>query len=362
VHGRRLTGVAIAALAVAHGSPAAAAPHVETVATGLEIPWEIAFLPGGRALVTERPGRVRLLDRRGSLRRAPLARVAVSAYGEGGLLGLAVDPAFRVNRRVYLYFTTSAGMRLERRRLTGRRLVPEAALVDGIQAGRVHDSGRIAFGPDDRLYVSTGDAGDGALAQDPGSLNGKLLALTPEQYRGPGHAAPAVVASGLRNSQGFDWEPGTGRLVATDHGPSGFDGPEGYDEVNELVPGGNYGWPLAIGDATGGGAFRAPLRVYRAPLAPSGATFVSRRGSRWTGDFLFAALRGAQLRRLVLRGGRVVRERPLLAGRFGRLRTVVEGPRGCLYALTSNRDGRGLPATGDDRILRIRPPGSRSCD
>jgi glucose/arabinose dehydrogenase len=347
VHRRRLTTAAIAAaagIAGLPGPPAAADPRVETVATGLEIPWEIAFLPGGRALVTERPGRVRLLDRRGRLRKAPVARVPVSAYGEGGMLGLAVDPAFRANRR-----------------LTGGRLVREASLVDGILAGRVHDSGRIAFGPDRRLYVSAGDAGVGALAQDPASLNGKMLALTPAQYRGPGHVVPAVMAIGLRNTQGFDWQPGTGRMIATDHGPTGFDGPEGYDEVNELVPGGNYGWPLAIGDATGDGRFIAPLRVYRAPIAPSGATFVSRRGSRWTGDFLFAALRGAQVRRLVLRDGRVVRDQSLLFGRFGRLRTVVEGPRGCLYALTRTRDGRGFPAAGDDRILRIRPPGSRRC-
>ena len=136
-----------------------------------------------------------------------------------------------------------------------------ASLLDGIRAGRVHDSGRIAFGPDRRLYVSTGDAGEPALAQDPASLNGKLLALEPSQYRGAGHARPADRRHGLRNSQGFDWEPGSGRLVATDHGPSGFDGPEGYDEVDEIVPGGNYGWPQAIGYDTGGGRFSAPLRV-----------------------------------------------------------------------------------------------------
>ena len=330
--------------------------RVETVAKGLEIPWEIAFLPDGRALVTERPGRVRLLARGGRLRHKPVARVAVSAVGEGGLLGLAVDPAFARNRFVYLYFTTDAGMRLERRRWTRGRLVYRASLLDGIRAGRVHDSGRIAFGPDRRLYVSTGDAGEPALAQDPASLNGKLLALEPSQYRGPGHATPAVVALGLRNSQGFDWEPGTGRLIATDHGPSGFDGPEGYDEVDEIVPGGNYGWPQAIGYDTGGGLFSAPLRVWEEPIAPSGATFVTRRGSHWTGDYLFACLRGTMLRRLAFRDGKVVRDQRLLIGTYGRLRTVVEGPGGWLYLLTSNRDGRGFPAKADDRILRLRPP------
>src|SRR3954451_16398462 len=285
----------IAAVVLVASSPASAEPRVETVATGLGIAWDIAFLPGGQGLVTERPGRVRLLTRAGRLRLRPLpvARVPVRALGEGGLLGLAVDPAFSGDHFVYLYFTTGAGMRLERRRWTGSRLVFDASLVDGIKAGPVHDSGRIAFGPDRRLYISTGDAGQPALAQDPAALNGKLLALTPRQYHGRGRAAPKVVALGLRNSQGFDWQPGTGSLIATHHGPSGFDGPEGYDEVNEIVPGGDYGWPNVIGADTGGGRFIAPLQVYLQPVAPSGATVVSAPGSRWAGDYLLASLRGS---------------------------------------------------------------------
>jgi glucose/arabinose dehydrogenase len=331
-----------------------AAARVATVATGLEIPWEIAFLPDGRALVTERPGRVRMLGRDGRLRRGPVARVPVTAVGEGGLLGLAVDPRFASNRFVYIYFTTARGMRLERWHLSGGRLRRERSLVDGIAAGRVHDSGRIAFGPDRRLYVATGDAGDGELAQRTDSLNGKFLALSPAQYRGAG-GRPEIISLGHRNPQGFDWEPGSRRLVATEHGPTeGVDGPDGYDEVNLIVKGGNYGWPRVYGFDQAG--FNAPLRVYRQPLAPSGGTFVSRRGSAWTGNFLFAALRGEQLRRLVFREGHIVAEHPLFRGRFGRLRTVVEGPDGALYALTSNRDGRGTPQAGDDRILRITPP------
>ena len=332
-------------------SPAA---RVATVATGLEIPWEIAFLPDRRALVTERPGRVRLLGRDGRLRREPVARVAVSAVGEGGLLGLAVDPKFARNRFVYLYFTTAGGMRLERWRFSGGRLQRERSLVDGIAAGRIHDSGRIGFGPDRRLYLATGDAGDGELAQRSDSLNGKFLALSPAQYRGAG-GRPEIISSGHRNPQGFDWEPRSRRLIATEHGPTeGVDGPDGYDEVNLIVKGGNYGWPRAYGFDQAG--FNAPLRVYRRPLAPSGGTFVTRRGSSWTGNFVFAALRGEQLRRLVFRDGGIVSDHPLLRKRFGRLRTVVEGPHGALYALTSNRDGRGAPQAGDDRILRITPP------
>ena len=332
--------------------------RVTTVATGLEIPWEIAFLPDRRALITERPGRVRLLGRDRTLQRKPVARVAASAVGEGGLLGLAVDPQFARNRFVYLYYTTADGMRLERWRFSGGRLRRERSLVDGLEAGRIHDSGRIAFGPDGRLYVGTGDAGDGELAQGPDSLNGKFLALSPEQYRGAG-GRPEIVSSGHRNPQGFDWEPGSGRLIATEHGPTeGVDGPEGYDEVNDIVKGGNYGWPRVFGFDQAG--FTAPLHVYRQPLAPSGATFVTRRNSAWSGSFVFASLRGEQLRRLAFSGGRIVTNEPILRGRFGRLRTVVEGPHGALYVLTSNRDGRGIPQTGDDRVLRITPPRSRS--
>jgi quinoprotein glucose dehydrogenase len=247
-------------------------------------------------------------------------------------------------------------MKLERWQWTGSRLLRKATLVDAIEAGGIHDSGRIAFGPDGRLYVATGDAGRQDLAQDPGSLNGKFLALTPEQYRGPRSIRPVIVARGLRNPQGFDWQPGTGALIANDHGPSGFDGPHGYDEVNRIVEGGNYGWPEAIGNATGDGKFVAPLRVYREAIAPSGATFVTQPGSAWTGSYVLAALRGEELRRLTLKDGRVVVDEPLLHGEFGRLRSVKEGPGGCLYVLTSNRDGRGTPRSGDDRILCVLLP------
>jgi glucose/arabinose dehydrogenase len=327
------------------GTPAGM--RVEVVAEGLEVPWEIAFLPDGRALVTERPGRVRMLERDGTLRAEPVAEVPVSALGEGGLMGLALDPEFDDNGFVYLYFTTADGLQLERWRFQDDALTREGGLVDGvIEAGPVHDSGRIAFGPDGNLYVATGDAGNGALAQDPQSLNGKFLRLIPEQYRG-GPSRPEVFSLGHRNPQGFDWEPGTDRLVSTEHGPSGFDGPQGYDEVNDVRSGGNYGWPQVFGDEHGD--FTAPLRVYEEAIAPSGATFTR------DGDYYFANLRGESLRRLRFDGDRITADEALLEGEYGRLRTVVEGPDGALYVLTSNRDGRGSPDDRDDRILRVTP-------
>ena len=322
--------------------------RVSTVATGVETPWDLAFLPDGRALVTERPGRVRLLSRGRRLRREPLGRIMVSAQGEGGLLGVAVDPRFgQGNDFVYFYFTTSAGMEVARYRLRGTRLSRDAKILDGIEAGAIHDSGRIRFGPDGRLYVSTGDAGRPELAQDPGSRNGKYLRLDPEEYRGDG-GRPEVFSRGHRNAQGFAWQPRSRRLISTEHGP------DGDDEVNLVTRGGNYGWPRARGRDHGG--FEAPLVVYPDAIAPSGATFVTLPRSAWSGDFLFAALRGEQLRRVRLDGRRVTLNRPLFRGRYGRLRTVVEAPDGSLYVLTNNRDGRGAPRSGDDRILRVIPP------
>ncbi len=304
--------------------------RVEVVAEGLEVPWEIAWLPDGRALITERPGRIRTLE--GEL----VAEVPVSALGEGGLMGLAVDPEFESQPFVYLYFTTADGLQLERWRFENDRLTREASLIDGvIEAGPIHDSGRIAFGPDDALYVATGDAGNEPLAQEPESLNGKYLRLT--EYRG-GPVRPEIVSTGHRNPQGFDWEPGTDRLISTEHGPNGF------DEINEIEEGNNYGWPEVTGSDHGN--FTAPLRVYEDSVAPSGATF-------WEGAFWFATLRGEALRRLSLEDES---EDVLLANEYGRLRTVRVGPDGALYVLTSNRDGRGSPADGDDRVLRLSPP------
>ena len=304
-------------------------------------------MPDGRALVTERPGRIRMLDADRTLQEEPVAEVDVSEQGEGGLLGLALDPDFADNGLLYLYFTTPTAMKLERWRFAADRLTRESDLIDGtIQAGTVHDSGRIAFGPDGDLYVATGEAGQPELAQDPQSLNGKFLRLTPAQYHG-GPSRPEIVSLGHRNPQGFDWQPGTGRLISTEHGPSGGDGPQGYDEINDIRAGHNYGWPEVWGEDHQG--FTAPLKVYRDAIAPSGATF-------WHGDFFFATLRGEALHRLTLDGDRVVRDQTLLHGAYGRLRTVVVGPDDALYILTSNRDGRGDPADTDDRILRIVPP------
>ena len=331
------------------------APSVEVVATGLEVPWDLAFLPDGRMLVTERPGRVRLVERDGTVRRDPVARVEVSARGEGGLLGIDLDPDFGAGQRfAYLYATTADGMQVQRWRVADdATMTMDAVVLGGIAAGSIHDSGRLRFGPDRFLYVLTGDAGQGRRAQDGGSLNGKVLRLSPEQYRGSTDR-PEIVSIGHRNPQGLDWQPGSDRLVITDHGPSGFDGPSCCDEVDVIAAGGNYGWPEVFGAQHG--RFRAPAFLWQETVAPAGAAFVSRPGSAWTGSYVVAALRGRALHRLTVDGETARSEKVLLRGTHGRLRAVVEGPDGALYVTTSNRDGRGDPGEDDDRILRVVPP------
>lgn len=325
-------------------------PQVETIATGLDTPWELAFLPDGRALVTERPGRLRLLSKDGKLEKKPVAEIRIAEIGEGGLLGLAIDPRFRSNRFVYLYRTTEDEIEILRYRFENDRLRDEKKIAGGIEVGPIHDSGRLRFGPDDRLYINTGDAGTRELAQDRGSLNGKTLRMEPEDYRGDG-ARPEVFTLGHRNGQGLDWQPGTDELYEAEHGEIG------NDEINVLRKGANYGWPETEGKNHSRG-FEGPYVVYEAGIAPSGASFAKLPGSRWTGDLFVAALRGEQLRRIDFEDGRAVRDEPLFLERFGRLRAVTEGPDGALYVLTSNRDGRGSPTPEDDRILRIIPPRS----
>jgi glucose/arabinose dehydrogenase len=258
---------------------------------------------------------------------------------------MAVDPRFKSNRFVYLYRTTPTGNEVLRYHFRGGRLTEPTTLVRGIKAGVIHDGGRLRFGPDGALYITTGETGDDGLAQQPDSLNGKILRV--RDPRG-GPVRPEVVSLGHRNVQGLDWQPGTDLLYATELGP------DSHDEINQIRDGQNYGWPDAQGKQGPGPA----LIDYPEVIAPSGATFVHKEGSRWSGDLLVAALRGEQLRRISFEGNRVTHDRILYQGKYGRLREVVEGPDGAIYLLTNNTDGRGTPRKGDDRIIRIVPPRS----
>jgi glucose/arabinose dehydrogenase len=332
--------------------------RVETVVSSLQVPWSMAFAPDGRLLVTERAGRVRVLTLSSATAEAALTTLdGVFAQGEAGLLGLALDPEFTQNRFVYLYYTASvpgggAVNRVVRYREAGGRLGERVVLLDDIPAAAIHDGGRLRFGPDGLLYVTTGDASAGSLAQDVASLAGKVLRMTRDGATPRENAFSSPIYSyGHRNPQGLDWHPVTGDLWATEHGQTG------NDEVNVIRPGVNYGWPRIEAAETMAG-MEAPVAFYSPAIAPSGASFYrGTRFPRFVNDLFVATLRGTHLLRLRIdpASHRLLASERLLEGRFGRLRDVVSGPDGYIYLATNNRDGRGSPTAADDRILRLVP-------
>ena len=356
-----LLGLALAAAALLAPATGAAAlvrtdgpPPVSVITTGLQVPWDIAFLPDGRALVTERTGKVRVVGANGALSPTPAATLNVSQNGEGGLLGIALDPAFTAGQPfVYLTATIGSEMQVQRWRWTGASMTLDGIVIRGITMGTIHSSGRVRFGPDGAMYVGAGDAGDGDNSQDMSVLNGKILRVAPGGFRG-GTVTPQIHARGVRNPQGFAWQPGSGRFYSTEHGPSGFDGPSGDDELDLIVPNGNYGWPYERG--VDQSPYLSPAHVWSTTIAPSGLSFVTLPGSTWTGKAIVAGLKGQVLRLLTFDGAAVVKDEPMLLNAYGRLRAVTEAPDGAIWITTSNRDGRGTPVATDDRILRIVPP------
>lgn len=341
---------------------AGATLRVDTFVSGLEVPWSLVFTSPTRLLVTERPGRVRVIES-GALQARPLAVLEdVEASGESGLMGITVAPDYDRTRFVYLAYAYDASggprVRVSRYRDTGSALADRRVIIQDIPAARFHAGCRLRFGPDGKLYVTTGDATHREIAQDLKSLGGKTLRLEADGSFPADNPFPGspVFSYGHRNSQGLDWEPRSGLQFQTEHGPSGFDGPGGGDEVNIVEAGKNYGWPLVHHRQTRAGTV-SPLLEYTPAVAPSGASFS--RGvllPSFRGDFFFATLRGERLIRVRLDPGdprRVAASEELFSGVYGRLRDVVSGPDGALYVATSNRDGRGRPAPGDDRILRV---------
>lgn len=317
-------------------------PTAETgvLVTGLTSPWGLAFLPDGDALVTERDtGRVLRLTPAGTV--TDLGTVpGVRHGGEGGLLGIAVDPADPGT--VFVYLTTAQDNRVQRMRLTGDVLQPGPVVLEGIPSAANHDGGRLAFGPDGFLYVTTGDAGDPSRSQDVASLGGKILRVDRDGEPAPGNpfGGSPVWSLGHRNVQGIGWDA-QGRMYASELGHNTF------DELNRIEPGANYGWP-AVEGAGGVDGFVDPLVQWSTDEAsPSGLAV--------TDDAVYlAALRGRSLWRVRLVDGLVGEPERLLAGEYGRLRAVVPDPAGNLWLLTSNVS-RGEPAPDDDRVVVIDP-------
>jgi len=322
----------------------------EVVARNLAVPWDVVRLPDGSHLVSLRDeARIVHVERSGAVSAVPATgpdgRVPdVEPAGEGGLLGLAVDP--EDSTAVYAYFTAAEDNRVVRMRYADGRLGEPTVVLRGLPKAVVHNGGRIAFGPDNQLYVATGDATERGGAQDRGYLGGKILRITRDGQPAQGNPFPGspVWSYGHRNVQGIGWD-GAGRLFASEFGQNA------WDELNQVLPGRNYGWPVVEGPGTAEDSargFTPPLASWRTDDASPSGLAVGR-GAVW-----LAALRGERLWRVPLDAdGRTGQPAALLQGRLGRLRDVEVEPDGSLLVLTNNTY-RGSPAADDDRLVRLR--------
>ena len=313
--------------------------EVEVIIKNLDTPWGIDFLPDNKMIFTERAGIVSTFD--GSEVKI-ITNVEVSEISESGLLGIAVDPNFLNNNHIYLYYTSPENKnRVSRFVFENNELKEEFILIDDIPSAKFHDGGRIKFGPDEKLYITIGDARVPPSAQDLNSLSGKILRINtdgsiPEDNPFPGNP---VWTYGHRNPQGIDWN-NIGKLYSSEHGP------RKNDELNIIVKEGNYGWPIECNEEHGEDKIK-PIRCFEEfTLAPGGIAF-------YKNDLYIAGLRGNQLRRIIFNSdGEIIKEEALFE-EFGRMREVVSYG-GYLYIATSNRDGRGIPRPGDDKILMIK--------
>lgn len=326
------------------------APATEVIAEDLDIPWDIAFLPDGSLLVSERPGNLFVI-KQGS------PRIAVDVpdvrhVGEGGLLGITLHPNFKQNRFIYLYVTIDIKgefvNQVVRYRLENNMFSNKEVILADIPGAQFHDGGRIEFGPDGFLYITTGDARDEDRAQDRTSLGGKILRVHEDG------GVPAdnpfgneVYSFGHRNPQGIVWDE-NGTLWETEHGRTTAT-LTGMDEVNIIEKGKNYGWPIIEGDKTATG-MEVPVRHSGASdtWAPASAAYLE-------GSLFFGGLRGEALYEAVIKDNRVVELKEHFKNVYGRIRVVRVGPDGMIYISTSNQDGRGTVQKGDDKIIRINP-------
>ena len=335
---------------------------VNSWVTNLKIPWQLVFLPeSNRALVTERTGSIRLIED-GVLQKEPYAVPEVTPRGEGGLMGLAHHPDFPNKPYIYAMYTYQDQQgnlynKIVRFTDQGDKGVNEEIILDQIPGGTVHNGGRIAFGPDGKLYATAGDTWNHSIAQNLDSLGGKILRLNPDG------SIPAdnpfedsyVYSLGHRNPQGLAWHPETGHLFISDHGPSGDLGLHGKDRIKVIEPGGNYGWPNSIGYIEDN-EYNNPLIMWQQATPPSGITF-------YNNNLYVATLGSEALIKIELthQSGYNYKVNKIerwfaegnYSGVYGRFREVLKGPDGKLHILTSNRDGRGNPRSNDDKILKL---------
>lgn len=327
----------------------------EVMAEGLNVPWALAIAPDGRMFFTERPGTLRVIQD-GKVIEQPVLSFPPPfvEQGEGGLLGLALDPDFSTNHYMYVYhsYEKNGGIKNRVLRLVeqNNRARVDKVLLDNIPGSQNHNGGRLKIGPDGMLYITTGDALERERSQDRGDLAGKILRIQTDGIipkDNPDSDSP-IYSFGHRNPQGLAWHVETGRLYSTEHGQSA------HDELNLIEPGANYGWPVIEGDTAEDGKKRPLMHSGEQTWAPSGILFV--RQGPWKNQLLAANLRGEQLWKAELdqeNPGKIVSLHSLFSGDFGRIRDIEEGPDGSLYFLTNNRDGRGQERPDDDKIIRL---------
>ncbi len=316
-------------------------PQIELLVDHLEVPWAIAFFKDGSFLFTERNTGTVSHYKNGFV--GVVGNLSSKWIAEGGLLGIAIDPEFEQNKFVYVYYTYLGGEktlnRVSRLVYDNKMLKDEKILIDAIPGARAHDGGRIAFGPDNKLYITTGDALNPSLAQDLPSTAGKILRINKDGSIPEDNPFPQspVYSYGHRNPQGLAWH--NGMMIAPEHGP------QMNDEINIIIPGGNYGWPIV--QCTAHKGYIPPIRCFSDwTLAPSGATFDDK------GNLYVAGLRGEQIRKFEIKDGKIISEEVFLED-LGRMREVKYND-GYLYFTTSNKDGRGAPRPDDDRIMRLK--------
>lgn len=330
---------------------------IEIAADNLYIPWAIAISNEGTLYFTERSGAVRIIEK-GELLTQPLIEFQPPfiSQGEGGLMGIVLDPDFSQNHYIYVMHTYAEELQVYNRviRLVEKdnTAIIDKILIDKIPGGNIHNGGRLKIGPDRNLYITTGDAGNPSLAQNLASTAGKILRIKPDggiPEDNPFTGSP-VYSFGHRNPQGLAWNI-QNVLYESEHGQMA------HDEINIILPGANYGWPLVQGynESKEVKTQKPLLSSENVTWAPSGITFVNQ--GPWNGRLLVATLRGEQLLVITLNedGTRVDQIETWLSNQYGRLREVIQANDGSVYLTTSNMDGRGTYHNGDDKIIRLIP-------